>query len=136
RTATPAIYTLSLHDALPISKSPQCALGARRQVENKVAGDGERGSRQQRQEIDHRSTRVGSGGLMLLNARRPRAARAPDDSGEWPTDSSPSGSPCPVPPARRCAGAAWSRAPAAPWHGKNDSADCGIATAARGSPSC
>src|SRR5205085_11319635 len=65
------------------SKSPQCALGARRQVENKVAGDGERGSRQQRQEIDHRSTRVGSGGLMLLNARRPRAARAPDDSGEW-----------------------------------------------------
>ena len=45
------------------SKGPQRAFGARGQVENKVAGDGERGSRQQHEEVDHRSIRLGSGGF-------------------------------------------------------------------------
>lgn len=39
------------------SEGPQCAFRAGGQEENKVAGDGERGSREQRQEVDHRSTR-------------------------------------------------------------------------------
>ena len=44
------------------SAGPQCAFRAGRQEKNNVAGDGKRGSRQQRQEVDHRSTRFGSGG--------------------------------------------------------------------------
>ena len=44
------------------SESPQCAFRAGGQEENKVAGDGERGSRQQRQEVDHQGIRLGSGG--------------------------------------------------------------------------
>ena len=44
------------------SEGPQCALRAGGQEENKVAGDGERGSRQQRQEVDHQGIRLGSGG--------------------------------------------------------------------------
>jgi hypothetical protein len=45
------------------SESPQCAFRAGGQEENKVAGDGERGSRQQRQEVDHRSTVGGCSGF-------------------------------------------------------------------------
>ena len=56
------------------SEGPQRAFRAGGQEENKVAGDGERGSRQQRQEIDHRSTRLGSGGLDLTPG--PTAQRA------------------------------------------------------------
>jgi hypothetical protein len=44
------------------SEGPQCAFRAGGQEKNNVAGDGERGSRQQREEVDHRSTRFGSGG--------------------------------------------------------------------------
>jgi hypothetical protein len=47
------------------SEGPEGAFRAGGQEENKVAGDGERGSRQQRQEVDHRSTRRGSGGFDL-----------------------------------------------------------------------
>ena len=47
------------------SEGPQCAFRACGQEEHKVAGDGERGSRQQRQEVDHRSTRFGNGGFDL-----------------------------------------------------------------------
>ena len=51
------------------SEGPQCAFRAGGQEKNKVAGDGERGSRQQCQEVDHRSTRLGSGGFDLTPLR-------------------------------------------------------------------
>ena len=51
------------------SEGPQSAFRAGGQEKNKVAGDGERGSRQQCQEVDHRSTRLGSGGFDLTPLR-------------------------------------------------------------------
>src|SRR2546430_12276588 len=57
-TATTEIYTLSLHDALPISQGPACRPGGGRRHARPVPARGEHG--QAGGQIDRKSTRLNS----------------------------------------------------------------------------